>query len=473
MSIYPYGRKKEIELLNKRFESDRFEFGYLYGQRRIGKSTLLSMFCKNKKSLYFYATDSSDIDIRVSFSNTLNEAKNDIGGFYQSWFTFFQALDSYVGDDKVVVCIDEFPNILLGRDGKRKNTDFDSSLQKAIDLLFIKRKFTLILTGSNVSFLNKEIVNSKAPLFQRNTFSIRLEKFEFNEALIGFKDIKDNFEKAKFLCLTNTFPYYISLIDVSKTFEDNLDNLFFNKDAVFVDDPSKVITSDIITSGLYASLIKHISNGFDTVKSLSDVLEMESAKISKYLKELLNSSVVIKRNSFQNSKHVHYEILDPMLAFYYRFIRDNKELIHQGYGQVIKKRIKYAIDDFINRAFEKLCLTYLEYLSKNLKLDGLFLEFENFAFVSKKLNRTVEIDIISKDKNALLVAETKLSVNKRTIKDYLNMLDDLKAEIFIPFKKIYLYLFGTNGFTDELKSVNDNRLHLIDLETMFNTNKIE
>ena len=462
-----FGRKRELELLNKRFESDNFEFGYLYGQRRIGKTTLLSMLSEGKKVINFYATDSSDYDIRASFSHTLNESIHHIGGVYDTWFEFFRTLDEAIGDEKVLVTIDEYQNIILGRDGKRKNTDFDSSLQKAIDLLFKKRKFTLILTGSNVSFLSKEISNSRAPLFRRNTFSLQLSKFDFDEALEGFKDVNDNFKKAKFLCLTNTFPYYISLIKEELSFEENLDNLFFNEDAVFIDDPSKLITSNVTTSGLYASLIFHITRGEDSVKKLSQALNEETGKISKYLKELLADRIIIKRNSFQSKNNIHYEILDPMLAFYYRFIRDKRELIHLGYGKVIKEKLEYSINDFIDHAFEKLCLTYLEHLSKTGKLNGFFFEFENFSFNSKKLGRTVEIDVISKDDDKLLIAETKFSKKKRTFKDYKDILDDLNAEIFIPFKNIEIYLFGANGFSEELKKVKNDRLHLIDLDTMF------
>ena len=45
-----FGRTKELELLEERYLNDRFEFGYLYGQRRIGKTSLLEMFKKNKKA---------------------------------------------------------------------------------------------------------------------------------------------------------------------------------------------------------------------------------------------------------------------------------------------------------------------------------------------------------------------------------------------------------------------------------------
>ena len=67
MGLGNYGRFKELALLEQRYDSPRFEFGYLYGERRIGKSTLLSMFFQGKKSIILRATDSSDSDIRRYF----------------------------------------------------------------------------------------------------------------------------------------------------------------------------------------------------------------------------------------------------------------------------------------------------------------------------------------------------------------------------------------------------------------------
>lgn len=126
-----FGRKEELELLTERFNSDRFEFGYLYGEKFIGKSSFVKMFCKSKKHLIFYAKDSEDIDIRLTFSETLNEAKKDIG-FYDTWYDFFVELDNYVGDEKIVVVIEEYQNILIGRDGKRKKSVFVHTYKKRL-----------------------------------------------------------------------------------------------------------------------------------------------------------------------------------------------------------------------------------------------------------------------------------------------------------------------------------------------------
>lgn len=467
MGIENYGRVRELALLNERYVSSRFEFGYLYGQRRIGKSTLLSMFCQGKKSLIFRATDSSDVDIRKYFSKTLNEARGISAGTYESWPDFFSAIDEYFGDEPGIMCVDEYPNIVVGRDGKRKRTDFASALQNAIDSLFLKRRFVLILTGSNVSFMEKEIGDYGAPLYRRNTFSLRLLKFEFNEALIGVKDVHGDFEKAKILSLTNTFPFYLSLIDQSKGLDENLTHLFYERSSLFVQDPGQLITNDIVRGGYYASIIKAIAEGDDTVAALSERLNLSSGNISKYLEPLLTNHILIKRGFFQKERKCRYEILDPMLAFYYRFIRENAGLIAEGFSPRLKKNDETGIANFVGHAYEKLCLTYLEYLSKNGRLGGLFVDFRNFQFDSKLLGRSVEVDVISADKFHLLLAETKFSTKKRTLRDYYDMLEDLKAEPFRPFKQVELYLFGAAGFGDSLRSLDDPRLHLVDLPTMF------
>ena len=215
--------------LNRIYESPRFEFGYVYGQRRIGKTTLMEMLSHGKKTLFLFAPDSDDLDIRIYFSEELNRAMGRPGGLYPDWDSFFQAAGEFFGDEKGLLIIDEYPNIILSRDGKRKKTSFPSFLQKAIDGTFRHQRFTLVLTGSNVSFIEREIKDSHGPLYQRNTFSMQVKKLNFEDAVLALKDVRDDWEKAKFLALTNTFPYYLSLVDTGRSFEENLRRLFYDR----------------------------------------------------------------------------------------------------------------------------------------------------------------------------------------------------------------------------------------------------
>lgn len=92
--------------------------------------------------------------------------------------------------------IDEYPNIIFTKDGKK--TDFQSSLPKAIDLLFKNRKFVLILAGSNVSLMKNEIQNYNTLLYQRNTFSLLVKNLNSTKLFLALMMSKIILQKQKY-----------------------------------------------------------------------------------------------------------------------------------------------------------------------------------------------------------------------------------------------------------------------------------
>lgn len=459
------GRKEELEELTRLYSSSKFEFGYVYGQRRIGKTTLVDEFAKNKKSLIFFAADSDDTTIRSDFSRAIADKVGLAGVNYNTWDDFFLAVSNYFGEDNGVMVIDEYPNILLTRDGKRKRTDFVSKLQNSIDRLFSKQKFLLILTGSNVSFMEKEVKDTKAPLYQRNTFELLLSKLEWDDALKMLDGVDDN-DKIKTLCLTDTFPFYISNIDTKLSFEENLERLFFTKTALFTNDPSSLLSSEIVTSGLYSGIMRNISSGCNTVSELALVLHTDTATISTYLEKLIENKVISKHYVFKSKRNTYYKIIDRMMAFYFRFIASNAEAIKLGYGKAIYTNLKNAIDDFIHHSFEDLCITYLSNKVKNMELSGLFLQFQNYKVENSALNRSIEIDIVSEDGDKLLIGECKLTKNKKSIDVLEKMKENTSVAPFKKYEQIDYYIFSTAGFTESLLNVKNDNVHLIDLKKM-------
>ena len=53
------GREQELKKLNRMYQSDKLEVAVIYGRRRVGKTTLINEFCKDKKTIFFAAQESS------------------------------------------------------------------------------------------------------------------------------------------------------------------------------------------------------------------------------------------------------------------------------------------------------------------------------------------------------------------------------------------------------------------------------
>ena len=461
-----YGRKEELEILNHRFNSDRFEFGFIYGQRRIGKTALIDEFSKSHKVLMFFAADSDDISIRNDFSNQLFAFTGEAGKSpFANWESFFLAIKESFKEEKVMIVFDEYPNIIVGHDGKRKKTDFDEKLQNAIDHLFKETPLTILIMGSNVSFMENIIKDGNGPLYKRHTFSLFVSKLKWNDALCFVKDMPLD-DQIKTLSLTDTYPYYLSHLTSQKSFSDNLNAFFFNRDALITLDPSFVISSNINISGFYAGIMRCLSKGINTIKEIGVALNAESGKISLYLDELIKAGAVKKQTYFNSKRSTYYEINDRMTSFYFRFVQPYLEHIKLGNGLIIKEKERDAIDNFICRAYEKLCISYMQYLNSQGKLERYYLDFTNFRADNTSLKRSVEIDIIAEDKDFLLIGECKYSNHLKGINVYQDMQEDVLIKPLVDYPHKYFYIFSHAGFENNLLKVKDDYLHLISSKDM-------
>ena len=70
------GRQSELAELEKRWQSGTFEFGVVYGTRRIGKTTLLQEFVKDKNAFYFQARKADEKDNLTAFSREFRKSRS-------------------------------------------------------------------------------------------------------------------------------------------------------------------------------------------------------------------------------------------------------------------------------------------------------------------------------------------------------------------------------------------------------------
>ena len=72
------GRVSELAELEWRWKRGQFEFGIVYGTRRIGKTTLLQEFIKGKNAFYFQARRADEKDNLIAFSREFRKMQGAI-----------------------------------------------------------------------------------------------------------------------------------------------------------------------------------------------------------------------------------------------------------------------------------------------------------------------------------------------------------------------------------------------------------
>ncbi len=457
------GREDELRELKSRYESDRFEFGVIYGARRIGKTSIIKESIKGWEALYFQALESSEIDNRSSFSRFVNKL---LGIPYEVVYpTFSEAFDQlikYADGKTLILVLDEIAYVANSDRG------FLFELQYCIDHKFKDTRIKLLLSGSNISFMKDILKDKRAPLFQRSTFQMHITKMPFSDAL-AFLDGVSNEEKAKYLSVFGEYPFYLEMIDKSETFEENIKRLLFGKYGNLADAPDKILPSSVTEQGTFNAILKAIAHRRRSNKDIASYLGKSENYVAAYLPKLVENETIEKREAFSRSQKLnYYEISDNLIRFWYRFIFDRKEEISLGLGEAIYEEDKEGIDDFIAHGFEDVAIAYLTEQNVKGLLPCYYEMIRNYKVDNSKLGRSIELDGlakgIGKSSGHLLVLECKY----RNKIFSLEMLEHLKesASIFEGYSRRDYYLFSKSGFEKRVLSEGDE-VHAFSLDDMF------
>ena len=452
------GRKKELNELNFRFNNSKKEFGVIYGRRRIGKSTLINEFLKDKPNIFFQAKKDSMYGNLRSFSYEIDKLLDLPKSFvFSSMEEAFDSLIEYAKGKRFVIAIDEYPYIV------NQDASFPSILQEAIDRA--PENLFFLISGSDVGMLKNELEDHNSPLYKRRTFEMNVTKLKYSESLEYLKNV-DNETKIKYLSFTSTYPYYLSAMDFDIPFEENIKRLLFNEYGTFFTLPDQLLSNSLNTQDVYNAILYAVSKRKRSNKEIAEYIHEDEAKVSKYIKTLLHSELLDKRETYNgNKKTVYYEIGDPMLRFWYMFIFNNMEKIRIN-GEFVYNNLQEDIKQFICYGFEEVSRLYMDELNSKGLLGNIFAPFKPYKVEKSILNRSIEIDGLSNDDEKLIVMECKYRKEKFTL-SMLKHLEESASVFPSKYKRVY-YLFSKNGFDDEIKKIQSDKYHIVELDDMFN-----
>ena len=198
------GREEELIKLNKMYQSSKLEVAVIYGRRRVGKTTLINEFCKNKKTIFFAALENSAEQNLESLSNAISYADTGISSnaIYKSFSDAFDKIKEMASSDRLIFVIDEFPYLA------QAEISISSLLQNYLDHQFKNTKLFLILCGSSMSFMENQVLGYQSPLYGRYTAQFKIIPFDYFDTGKWFP--KYSYEdKAIMYGITGGIPAYL------------------------------------------------------------------------------------------------------------------------------------------------------------------------------------------------------------------------------------------------------------------------
>ncbi len=437
------GREQELAALDRAYRSGRFEMVVVYGRRRIGKTTMISRFSRDKRTLFFTAQQQTD-------ANNLSDFCREIATFFslpsgtrfESWRAAFEYLADRAAKEPFVFVFDEFPYAAAA------NASLVSALQIVIDHRFQNTRLLMILCGSNQGFMEGEVLGQKSPLHGRRTAQMRIRPFDYRTAREMTPHASDEDAFRYYACVGGV-PYYLSNIDDGLSFRENLERLFFSSDGLLFEEPLMLLRQEFRGPAAYNSLLRSLGTGANRQNEIADRSGVERTSVPKYLKALCDLDIVERLVPFgenpATSRRGIYRFADACYDFWYTFVMPSAGDIEAGAGGIVAKAMpEDALDTYFGRRFERVCLQWMLRQSVSNALPISASGFGSWWGTDPRTKRHAEIDVIAADRfsKQMIVGGCKwrCSFNETEALDTLRE----RSRLVKGFEAVGFYLFSRN-----------------------------
>ena len=461
------GRVRELSVLEETYKKPGFQMTVIYGRRRIGKSRLITEFLKGKRASYYVASQVPFEDNLKKWSaQVISDLSPDLSGVsFDDLESFFSFVGNLSKKEKIVLALDEIPYMAEADDS------FLSRFQVAVDTVFASKNIYLIICGSAVSFMEKEILSEKSPLFGRRTNQIFLKPFDYLESA-EFVSKYGYEEKAIVYGVTGGVAKYLTLFDDSLSLDENLVNNFFRTSGFLYEEPLNLLTQEFRSINTYNTVIEICAQGANKVNEIADKAHVSTATLAYVLKSLSTVGIISKVTPMtekDNTKKSAYEISDGMYRFWYSFIPAARAAIEMDRGEVYyNNSVKVNLHSYMGKVFEEMC----RYNTLSLGLNGklkCFVANVGSWWGPGHDHIPTDIDIVGIDDSSkkAVLGECKFK-NEVIDKEIYETLMNRRGLIDKRYKEIEFLFYSLSGYSKWVKENADPQsVRLITLKDMY------
>ncbi len=392
-------RQKELQKLEEYYKLSQKQLitVAISGLRRVGKTTLVKEFIKNKKALYLFVYDSkTSAELLREFTEELRHHKiiTELEAV-SSWKVFFDIL--FQRCRNYVLVFDEFQNFYT------IDKSVFSILQRACD----EHKSTplnIIILGSLIGLFKNIFEDKKEPLYGRIAGKLHLQPFTLHYSLETLRLLQyTNMEEMlRMYGVFGGFPKYYAMMEQFNLQNKNnfevVEYLFIQENAPLEAEVTTILKQEFgKRSSLYYSILHSIAIGKTKLNEIASNVHMKESSITRHLVEFENKFNLIKAlRPIDNRKNTQYHITHPLINFWFAFVYDKFSHYSLRDTKQLMNSIKEQFNIFFGWRFEEICHDFLIELNDKQKLP-FQLEYLSKWWGATRIDnerREIEIDLI-------------------------------------------------------------------------------
>ncbi len=399
------GRATELAVLAEAWRSTKAAFIPIYGRRRTGKSRLIVEFADAKPAIYHVGKQASAPLQRAEFMALAAAALGEpllAQVAVESWAQAFKLVEErWKGPGKLLLALDEFQWTTAS------SPELPSVLQEAWDRRWQKSgRIMLILCGSYLGFMEREVLGKKSPLFGRRTAQILLRPFGFREAA-AFHAGWSHGDHAQVYFICGGLPAYLECFDRARSIEQNLVANLFRESGPLAREPEFLLREELRDVATYHAILQaRAAQGETTNSGIARAAGLGDRALHYYLSTLMELGYVRRRHPLHGAaptaRETRYAIADPLLRFWFRFVYPNLSRIPMlGPERAVRELVRPGWASFCGEAFERLCREALPLLHAGEKITAT-------ANVGEYWRKDVQVDVVGlRDDNCIELGECK------------------------------------------------------------------
>ncbi len=463
------GRETELQFLEDKYSQPYGQLIVLYGRRRIGKTETLKEFCKNKPHVFYSCSECTDTKQLASFSEKVLRQNMPMSKYiklFSNWEMALESITEFPSENKKLLIIDEFPYMCRG------NSEIPSILQNLWDNRLKNENVMIILCGSSMSFIEKDLLSEKNPLYGRATGIYKMTELSFSDVIKFFPEYSP-IEQITAYSILGGIPHYLNQFNPTLSLCENIKKNILTKGSILYSEVEFLLRQELRETAVYNTIIEAIALGNTKLNDIFTKTQIEKTKLTAYLRNLMDLGIIEREFSIADSIKEQaaasrgiYRLTDNFFRFWYRFVFTSFSDLEAGDTDgVYQYFIEPELHEFCALIFENLCREYIQRKNRKNELSTRYIKIGRWWGKITKDKKTIEteIDVMAYDnKNALLLGECKYKVVPFDLTDYRNLIDKTPANSTV----VTYYLFSQSGFTDAINKLENDTLHLIKLEEL-------